>query len=329
MLPTLTSERPRAAALLGFGAAQPADYVSGAELGAPFGKSAEWIRARTGIERLRRVSLVEELAALGEAAATDALAAAGIAATDVDLVLLATCSARPENWSTTALRRLAPRAAWMQMNAACSGFCYALQAADGFVRTGAARHVLIIAAEHMSGMLDADDLGTSIIFGDGVGAAVVGLSPDSRSGIGPTVSGSDGERGPVIEWVPGGFLQMAGQEVFRWAVEKVPPLAREACRRAGVKLSDIEVFVPHQANLRIVDAVTRALDLRHAVVADDVTVSGNTSAASIPIAMTRLLESDRARGGQLALLVGFGAGLSYAAQVVTLPQSVPARRTSC
>ncbi|MGH8859654.1 MAG: 3-oxoacyl-[acyl-carrier-protein] synthase III C-terminal domain-containing protein, partial [Jatrophihabitantaceae bacterium] len=189
------------------------------------------------------------------------------------------------------------------------------------IRTCAARHVLVVAGEQMSRLIDPADLGTSIIFGDGAGAAVVGPASAGRTGIGPIVSGSDGSQAGLIacDSAAPGFLRMAGQHVFRWAVEHMPGVAREACRRAGVALSDIDVFVPHQANLRIIDAVARTLGLDNALVADDVTVSGNTSAASIPIALTRLIERRRVRSGHLALLLGFGAGLAYAGQVVELP----------
>jgi 3-oxoacyl-[acyl-carrier-protein] synthase-3 len=308
--------------LLGFGAAQPADVVTAGELGAPFGKTADWVHTRTGIEALRRTKDPAELVALADRAALDAMAAAGLEPRDVDLVVAASCG--PPEAAAAIGRRSAPRAAWMHINAACSGFCYGLQTADNLIRTGAARHVLVVAAEHMSRLVDATDLGTSIIFGDGAGAAIVGPADRDRVGVGPTVAGSDGDRRHLIECDASGFLRMAGREVFRWAVESVPPIALEACRRAGVELADIEVFVPHQANLRIVDAVARALQLESAVVvADDIAMSGNTSAASIPMAITRLMERRLVRPGQLTLIVGFGAGLSYAAQVVTLPRQFP------
>ncbi len=180
--------------------------------------------------------------------------------------------------------------------------------------------MLILAAERMSDLIDPADLGTSIIFADGAGAAVV-TATDGSTGVGPVVWGSDGGQAGLIDCgnVPGGRLSMAGRQVFRWAVETVPRLAREACARAGVRLEDVEVFVPHQANLRIVDAVAERLGLQHAVVAHSVATCGNTSAASIPIALADLDARGLRRRGQLALLAGFGAGLSWAAQVVVLP----------
>jgi 3-oxoacyl-[acyl-carrier-protein] synthase-3 len=170
----------------------------------------------------------------------------------------------------------------------------------------------------MSRLLDPDDLGTSIISGDGVGAAVV--MADSKPGIGPVVAGSDGAHGSFITVDDAGLLRMRGPEVFRWAVELVPGLAHDACLRAGVRIDEIDVFVPHQANLRIIDAVVRSMSLRADVaVATDIVGSGNTSSASIPIALRNLEARGVSLSGSLALLVGFGAGLSYAAQVVVLP----------
>ena len=215
--------------------------------------------------------------------------------------------------------RFAPTAATFDLNAACAGFAYSLATADALVRDGAATTVLVVAAEHMTGIVDPDDLGTSIIFGDGAGAAVLTAAPDDGVYIGPPAWGSDGAAADLIA-IPTGelYLTMGGRQVFRWAVEQMPDLARQACKLAGVSLEDIDVFVPHQANARIVDAVTTALGLDEAVVSRDVTVSGNTSAASIPIALAKLRERGHHRG-ELALLMGFGAGLTYAAQVVRLP----------
>jgi 3-oxoacyl-[acyl-carrier-protein] synthase-3 len=320
--PRLLADRRPGARLMGFGAAQPEHSVGGAELGAPFGKGADWIKTRTGIGSLRRLGAGQPLADLAQRAAEDALAAAGVPSADIDLVVVATCSSDPGVvQAALSARGVAPTAGWMQLNSACSGFSYAVSTADNLIRSGQANHVLVVAAEQMSSLVDPADLGTSIIFGDGAGAAVLGPGQNGRTCIGPMVAGSDGGQAHLIQCDTEGpgFMRMAGQHVFRWAVEHMPPVAREACARAGVAVADIEVFVPHQANLRIIDAVTRAVGLTHAVVADDVTTSGNTSAASIPIALTRLIQRGRVRTGQLALLLGFGAGLAYAAQVVEIP----------
>ncbi|MBE7188526.1 beta-ketoacyl-ACP synthase 3 [Jatrophihabitans endophyticus] len=314
---------PAGARLLGVGAAQPDAHWTGDELGAPFGKDGAWIEARTGIRSLRRIEKPDELGVLAQRAARDALEAAGIASDRIDLVITASCSAAAGPWDTGRLARgLAARAGHMQINAACSGFCYALSSAQALIRAGSAQHVLVVAVEQMSALVDGDDLGTSIIFGDGAGAAVVGpCEPGTGAGIGPAVWGSDGDQAGLIDCGPviGGRLQMAGRQVFRWAVESMPAIAREACARAGVALADIDVFVPHQANARIVEAIAKKLGLTDAVVADSVRHAGNTSAASVPIALADLARQGRSRTGQLALLLGFGAGLSYAGQVVVLP----------
>ena len=303
--------------LLAVAGARPTLSVDAAELGAPYGKDAAWVNARTGIDTVRRVGPDDDIAELAIRAGREAVRAAGV---DVDFVVTATCSAPPGPRRNDAVAAaLAPGIPHVELNVACSGFCYALASADAMIRTGQAEHVVVVAAEQMSRYLDPADLGTSIIFGDGAGAAVLG--PADEPGVGPVVWGSDGSQAQLIACDSDGenYLRMQGQSVFRWAVELVPRIAAEACRRAGVALSDIEVFVPHQANLRIIDAVARRLGLEHAQIADDVTSTGNTSAASVPLALEALTAAGRARSGALALLVGFGAGLAYAAQVVRLP----------
>ncbi|HKC29820.1 MAG TPA: beta-ketoacyl-ACP synthase 3 [Jatrophihabitans sp.] len=309
--------------LLGIGSAQPDRAVSAADLGRPFGKPAAWINARTGIRSLRRVRARADLFALAHTAAVRALDDANCTSAGIDLVIAASCSVSggTKELARSIAHGVGVRGGHLDLNAACSGFCYALGVADGLIRTGAARYVLIVAAEAMSSIVDEADLGTSIIFADGAGAAVIGPSVPAESGIGPTVWGSDGAGAGLIEFESTGrYLRMQGQEVFRWAVDTVPGIASAACDRAGVELRDLDVLVPHQANLRIIDAVRRRLDLRDdVVVATDITESGNTSAASVPIALDKLRRCGAVRPGNLALLLGFGAGLAHAAQVVRLP----------
>lgn len=306
--------------LSGVGAARPRRSWSSAELGAPFGKSAQWIEARTGIKALRRLAADERAIALAREAGKAALTDAGISVADVDLVIAVSCSLGHDEIGDV-VAGLTPGARSILLNAACSGFCYALATADSAIRVGDANTVLVLAAEHMSRMVDAADLGTAIIFGDGAGAAVATVAGDGEVGIGPVVWGSDGSGAHLIANAEqnGGMLGMAGQQVFRWAVDTMPALVARACAAAGVAPGDIDVFVPHQANLRIIDAIVRKAHLEHAVVADDITDAGNTSSASVPMALTRLLDEGRARSGDLALLLGFGAGLTYAGQVVLVP----------
>jgi 3-oxoacyl-[acyl-carrier-protein] synthase-3 len=308
--------------LLGFGAALPAATVSGDELAAPFGRSAEWVQARTGIRTLRRLSGTENLLDLAAAAASSALARGGVDAEGLDLVIVTSCSnptgAPP--LSGQLVERLGATAGWLDLNAACSGFCYAIATADAMIRTGTARHVLIVAAERMSALLDPEDLGTSIIFGDGAGAALLGPGTTADTiGIGPIAWGSDGSQAAMITCDGDEHLRMNGQGVFRWAIETIPHLATRACELAGVSPSDIDVVVPHQANLRIIESIVQRAGLSHALVATDVVDCGNSSSASIPIALTRMTDSGLTTSGQLALLVGFGAGLAWAGQVVRLP----------
>ena len=215
-------------------------------------------------------------------------------------------------------------------DAACAGFCYALALATDMVRGGSARHVLVVGVEKLSDFTDPEDRGSAFIFADGAGAVVVG--PSRTAAIGPTVWGSDGAQWDAIvnksswiayrdsdheEWP---WLTMAGHAVFRWAVWQMSPVAQKALDAAGVAAADLDSFIPHQANMRIIDAMVKQLQLPgHVAVARDIAHSGNTSAASIPLAMDRMLTEGEAHSGGLALLIGFGAGLAYASQVVELP----------
>ena len=301
-------------------ASRPETTVTGAQLGEPFGKDAAWIATRTGIRALRRLAPDETLVSHAVDAGGKAIAEAALAPDQIDLLITATCSSNARPGATLGEQvadRLGVRARVMDVNAACAGFTYALAAADAQVRSGEAQHVLIIAAEQMSRILDPSDLGTSIIFGDGAAAAVVGACDEP--GIGPTVWGSAGESRELIA-TQDCRLRMRGSEVFRWAVELSPQLVTAACERAGVSTRELDVLVLHQANLRIIDAAVRHLDLRDdVVIARDVIDSGNTSAASVPIALDALRRRGDVPGDALALLAGFGAGLAYAAQVVRLP----------
>ena len=207
------------------------------------------------------------------------------------------------------------------LNAACAGFCYAIGAASDSVRAGSARNALVIGAEKMTSWMDYTDRSTCIIFADGAGAAVVGPTEEGEpAGIGPVVWGSAGDQANKIV-IPGrtGALTQDGQGVFRWATTALHPVALEACTRAGVTPADITAFVPHQANLRIIEAIARKLGIPRDRVADDIITAGNTSSASIPLAFARMAEQGRLQPGTPALLLAFGAGLSYASQVITVP----------
>jgi 3-oxoacyl-[acyl-carrier-protein] synthase III len=224
----------------------------------------------------------------------------------------------------------AVHAAAFDISAACAGFCHGLALAQDAVRGGSAEYVLVIGVERLSDLTDMNDRSTAFIFGDGAGAAVVG--PSETPAIGPVVWGADGAQyeaiGQTFTWdalreqPEFGYpaLRMNGQQVFRWASYQMVPVAKTALERAGITAEDLDAFIPHQANMRITDAMIKALKLpEHVPVARDIARTGNTSAASIPLAMERMLEEGEAPHGGVALLIGFGAGLVYAAQVVVLP----------
>jgi 3-oxoacyl-[acyl-carrier-protein] synthase III len=312
------------ARILAFGGYQPDTVVTNDDLAKRVDTSDEWIRARVGIESRRIAGPDESVTDMATAAGGKALAASGLSPADIDLVVVATCSAlvpMPSVAATTAYRLgiVAPGA--YDLNAACAGFCYALSTASDAVSAGSARNVLVIGAEKMSDWVDWDDRSICIIFADGAGAAVVtAAGEDEPSGVGPVVWGTAGDLGHKIR-VTGrtGAMTQDGQAVFRWATTAIAPVALRACERAGVSPADLSAFIPHQANLRIVEAIARKLGIPREKVADDIVHSGNTSSASIPLALSRMAEQGRLESGTPALLVGFGAGLSYAAQVITLP----------
>jgi 3-oxoacyl-[acyl-carrier-protein] synthase III len=310
--------------ILGFGGYQPDKVVTNDDLAKLVDTNDEWIRSRTGIQSRRVARDDETVADMAEAAGAKALAASGLEPAEVDLVIVATCSPEsplPNVAATVAYRLGIPAPGAYDLNAACAGFCYAVAAASDSVRTGSARNVLVIGAEKMTSWVDWTDRSTCIIFADGAGAAVVGPSgPGEPSGIGPVVWGSAGDQASKIT-IEGrnGSLKQDGQGVFRWATTAMAPIALEACRRAGVTPAEISAFVPHQANLRIVEAIARRLGIPRERVADDIIHAGNTSSASIPLALARMAEQGRLQPGTPALLIAFGAGLSYASQVITVP----------
>ena len=308
--------------ILGLGHYRPSNVVTNADLIAGgLDTDDEWIKTRLGIAERHWAEPDESVVDMAEAAASKALANSGVDTSEVDLVIVATCTmptpvptAAPQLASRLGI--VAPGA--YDINSGCSGFVYALSVASAAVLSGQARHVLVVAAERFSGWIDMTDRATCIILGDGAGAAVVG--PADEPQIGPTVWGSDGAQAQsVIIEEETRFFRQEGQAVYRWATSTMAPVAVEACRRAGIATTDLAAFVPHQANLRIIEAITRRLDAPQAVVARDIVTSGNTSAASIPLALSRMVEHGEIPSGAPVLLLGFGAGLSYAAQVVLAP----------
>jgi 3-oxoacyl-[acyl-carrier-protein] synthase-3 len=320
------------ARIIGVGGYRPARVVTNAEICERIDSTDEWIRERSGIVSRRYAAPDESVVDMALAAAGKAIAHAGIAADQVGAVLLATVThplQTPSAAVDVAYRLGATKAGAYDISAACAGFCYGVAAANDMVRGGTAEYVLVIGVEKLSDFTDSYDRSSAFIFGDGAGAVVIG--PSDEPGIGPTIWGSDGSEYDAItqraSWidvrdhnVDFPHLTMQGQKVFRWAVWQMAPVAKRALDAAGVDIEDLDAFIPHQANMRIIDAMIKTLKLpAHVPVARDIAETGNTSAASIPLAMERMIESGEVKSGDTALLIGFGAGLVYASQVVVLP----------
>ncbi|MDN0198459.1 beta-ketoacyl-ACP synthase III [Streptomyces sp. S.PNR 29] len=300
---------------------QPAKVLTNEDLAGMVDTSDEWISTRVGIRTRRIAGPDEPVDELAAHAAAKALATAGLAPADIDLVLVATSTAidrSPNTAARVAARLGIPQPAAMDVNVVCAGFTHALATADHTVRAGAASRALVIGADKMSDVADWTDRTTCVLVGDGAGAAVVEAS--GQPGIGPVLWGSVPEMGQAvrIEGTPPRFAQ-EGQSVYRWATTQLPPLARRACERAGLAPEDLAAVVLHQANLRIIEPLAQRIGAVNAVVARDVSESGNTSAASIPLAFSKLLEQGRISTGDPVLLFGFGGNLSYAGQVVRCP----------
>lgn len=322
----------RHARIHGVGGYRPSRIIPNADIVEAIDSSDEWIQERSGIVSRRFADDSETLLMMSAAAAKDALAMAGIEASQLGAVIVSTVTwmyNTPAAAPVLASQLGATKAAAFDISAACAGYCHGISLASDMVRGGSAEYVLVVGVERLSDFTDPTDRGTAFIFGDGAGAAVVG--PSDFVGIGPTIWGNDGaqweaimQREPWHEVVAAGrgkpAITMKGQSVFRWAVWGMAPVAQQALDAAGVRAEDLDAFIPHQANMRIIDAMIKQLKLpSHVPVARDIAETANTSAASIPLATERMLREGLAPHGGLALQIGFGAGLVYAAQVVVLP----------
>lgn len=319
------------ARILGVGGYRPVRVVPNEVILETIDSSDEWIRSRSGIETRHWASDEETVAAMSLEASGKAIADAGITAEQISGVIVSTVShfkQTPAVATEIADKLGTAKAAAFDISAGCAGFGYALTLAKGMIVEGSAEYVLVIGVERLSDLTDLADRATAFLFGDGAGAVVVG--PSQEPHIGPTVWGSEGDKSDTIkQTVPwneydssGKFpaITQEGQAVFRWAVFEMAKVAQQALDAAGITPDDLDVFIPHQANERIIDSMVKTLKLpEHVVVARDVRTTGNTSAASIPLAMERLLATGEAKSGDTALVIGFGAGLVYAATVVTLP----------
>jgi 3-oxoacyl-[acyl-carrier-protein] synthase-3 len=326
-------EGARHATILGVGAYRPSRLIPNAELVEAIDSSDEWIQQRSGIKTRRWAAPHETVTSMSVESSRIAIERAGIDPQQIDGVVVATVShmlQTPAVATMIAHELGLNRPVAFDISAACAGFCHGIALASDMVKAGSARHVLVIGVERLSDLTDVGDRGTAFIFADGAGAAVVG--PSDQPGIGPVVWGSDGEQFDLIrqkeDWrdvieqenpsMP--HLVMQGNPVFRWASFEMAKIAQQTLDRTGITVDDLDVFVPHQANMRIIDAMARAMKLPDTVkIARDIADQGNTSAASIPLALDRMLEEGDAKSGDTALLIAFGAGLAYAAQVVTVP----------
>ncbi|MBK8445994.1 MAG: ketoacyl-ACP synthase III [Micropruina sp.] len=319
------------ARLLSIASSVPSRVVDNAEMCTYIDSSDEWIQQRTGIAERRWVGEGETVETMALASGRTALERAGIDASELGAVIVSTVTyfhQTPSLAAKLAFQLGTDGAAAFDISAACAGFCYGLAQAESLVRSGAATYVLVIGVEELSRFTDIHDRSTAFLFSDGAGAAVVG--PSEVNGMGPVVWGSDGGQYQAITQTAGWsealadhvtpYIQMDGRAVFKWASGFISEATKQVLDAAGLTPEDLDVFIPHQANNRITDAMLRHLKLpEHVVVARTIKQFGNNSAASVPMAMDQLLTSGEAKSGQTALLIGFGAGLVYAGQVVTLP----------
>ncbi|BBX40265.1 beta-ketoacyl-ACP synthase III [Mycobacterium simiae] len=319
--------------LLSVGAYRPERVVTNEELCQNIDSSDEWIYSRTGIKTRRFAARDESVASMAIEASRQALARAELSAGDIDGVIVATSTQflqTPASAPAVASALGTAGVPAFDVSAGCAGFGYAVGVAADMIRGGSVAKMLVIGSEKLSPTVDMLDRSNCFIFADGAAAVVVGQT--AEQGIGPTVWGSDGEQALAIrqdiDWIaytenptgPRPFLRLEGSAVFRWAAFEMGKVGRQAMDAAGVRSDQIDVFIPHQANARINEVLAKNLDLRaDAIVANDIEHTGNTSAASIPLAMAELLDTGASKPGDLALLIGYGAGLSYAAQVVRMP----------
>jgi 3-oxoacyl-[acyl-carrier-protein] synthase-3 len=331
--PTLKQfETVKYSRIYSLGASRGELIVTNDDIAGPIDSSDEWIRQRAGIITRRRASKTQSLMDMAVEASNEAIKGAGITPQEIGAVIFSTITHPYQTPSAaTLLADLigANPAPAFDISAACAGYCYGIAQADALVRSGVAKYVLVVGGEKLSDFIDPTDRSISFLLGDGAGAAIVG--PSDTPGISPTVWGSDGSHwssvsmtSSLLEFRDGEStwptLRQDGLTVFKWAVWEMVKVAKEALEVAGVKAEDLSALVTHQANIRIIDELVKQLALPESVaVARDIVNTGNTSAASVPLAMHQLLKDGTVKSGGLALEIGFGAGLAFAAQVVVLP----------
>jgi 3-oxoacyl-[acyl-carrier-protein] synthase-3 len=333
MQPTLNQYKTtQFSRIYSIGASRGDLVVTNDDIAGPIDSSDEWIRQRTGIITRRRASKDQSLMDMAIEASNQAIKRAGINPQEIGAVIFSTIShpyQTPSAATMLAEKIGANPAPAFDISAACAGYCYGIAQADALVRSGVAKYVLVVGGEKLSDFIDPTDRSISFLLADGAGAAIVG--PSDTPGISPTVWGSDGSkwesvsmtdslldfRDGLVGWPT---IRQDGLTVFKWAVWEMVKVAKEALEVAGVKAEELSALVTHQANIRIIDELVKQLQLPdNVVVARDIINTGNTSAASVPLAMDQILQDSLVKSGGLALQIGFGAGLAFAAQVVVLP----------
>ena len=325
--------RPKGSRVSGIGVYRPKRNVTNDEIAPLIDSSDQWIRERSGIIQRRYASNDETVAAMAIAACEEALKDSKISPIDIDLVILATATnpAQLPNLAMEIATKIgATNAGAYDIGAACSGFSYGLSIASQAVLSGECKNVLVVGSERMTDFVSEKDRGTAFLFADGAGAFVV--SPSEKTEISAPTWGADGNLNDWIcmtkDWPTymnekeGDFpaLKMEGQKVFRWAITEMVGIAHRTLKRAGIGIEDLGAFVPHQANQRITDHIAKSLNLPpHVAIARDGINMGNTTAATIPLALDTLRRNGEVKSGDLALLMGFGAGLAYSGQVIVVP----------
>jgi 3-oxoacyl-[acyl-carrier-protein] synthase III len=324
---------PRSAHVTGWGRYAPAQVLTNVDLERMVDTSDEWIRTRTGIRERRVAAAHETTASMGAVAALRAIRTAGLDPDDIDLILLATLT--PDYWmpSTAALVKEAignTKAAAFDVMAACSGFVYAFATAQAYISSGLAKHVVVIGAELLTRFLDYTDRSTCILFGDGAGAIVLSASDEPGGALG--IELTTDPQGAYMIWLPAGgakappsaqtiargehYVRMEGNATYRFATKTMATTALESIRRSGLKPDDIDLFIPHQANIRIIEAVAKGLDLPMERIFVNLDRYGNTSAASVPIALAEAVNEGRVQVGDNVTMVAFGAGFTSGAVTV-------------
>lgn len=315
---------------------RPERIVTNEEICQKIDSSDEWIQTRSGIRNRHFAREDETVVDMCVEAGQKVIAASGMSVDEIDCIIIATNShytQTPQAATLVAHRLGLSKPGSFDLAAGCAGFSHGLAVASDLIRGGSAKHILLIGADHMSPSLNMEDRSSAFIFGDGAGAVIVGPSEEPQ--IGPVVWGSDGSQADAIKQSPAWYemihngtfehpwIEMQGQSVFRWAAFSMGKVARETLAASGVTVDDLDAFIPHQANQRITEVICHSLKLPETLpVADDIVNTANTSSGSIPLAMEAMLRDGKVKPGGLALLVGFGAGLAFAGQVVRLPEIV-------